>query len=85
MWSRPPLATHLLILVGAVANLAVVVVGLTLATGPVRTAVWVVAGFQCLILLGLAAAAGWRITRRYAAPRQPDSAEADYHDPPRAG
>ena len=82
MRNRLSLAVLLLLLVVMVANLGVVVVGLTLATGPVRNVFWVVAVCQSPALLGSAAVAGWRVTRRYANPSQPDDPEADYHDHP---
>lgn len=81
MGNRLSVTATLLLLVVVVANSGVIVVGLTQATGPARKAFWVVAVFQCLLLIASAAVAGWMIARRYAGPRRPDSAEADYHDP----
>lgn len=63
-------------------NLGVAVFGLVMATGSARQVFLVVAVVQSLVLLGAAAMAGWTVARRYVGPRQPDSPETDYHDPP---
>ena len=84
MRNRLSLVALLSGLVLMVGNLGVAAFGLVMATGPARKVFLVVAIFQTLVLLGVAAVAGWKITRRYADAGRPDCPETDYHDPPRA-